>query len=182
MRVLTSLVLVAGLAVPAGALRAQDAPAAADNPVIASIRNMYEPTKRFLTLAAEQMPAEHYDFRPSEDVRSFGELLGHVADAHYMMCAAGMKWDNPRPQVERTARTKEQLVTALKASFAYCDQAYSEATDAMARETIQFMGAAQSRFYPLTFNIVHDNEHYGNIVTYMRMKGLVPPSSQRGGG
>lgn len=176
LRTLSLLALLA-LALPAAA---QDPPPTG-NPVMASIRNMYEPTKRFITLAAEQMPEEHFAFRPSPDVRSFGELVGHIADAHYMMCSAGMKWENPAPQVERTATTKAQLVEALKASFAYCDQAYSEATDAMAAETIQFMGAEQSRFYPLTFNIVHDNEHYGNIVTYMRMKGLVPPSSQRGG-
>lgn len=180
MRLMAFVALLVSVASPA---RAQDStPAPSTDPVIASIRNMYEPTKRFITLAAEQMPEEHYDFRPTEEVRSFGELIGHIADAHYMMCSAGMKWDNPQPQVERTVHAKAALVEALKASFAYCDEAYSGARDAMAAETIQFMGSEQSRFYPLTFNIVHDNEHYGNIVTYMRMKGLVPPSSQVGGG
>ncbi|MEX2608806.1 MAG: DinB family protein [Gemmatimonadota bacterium] len=180
MRLIGFLLLFAVVATPASA---QDtAQVGQTDPVIASIRNMYEPTKRFITLAAEQMPEEHYTFRPTEEVRSFGELIGHIADAHYMMCAAGMKWQNPQPQVERNIHTKAALVEALEASFTFCDRAYSGARDAMAGETIQFMGSEQSRFYPLTFNIVHDNEHYGNIVTYMRMKGLVPPSSQVGGG
>ena len=180
MRLIGVLLLFAVVAPPASA---QDAARVGQtDPVIASIRNMYEPTKRFITLAAEQMPEEHYAFRPTEEVRSFGELIGHIADAHYMMCAAGMKWENPQPQVERNIHAKAELVAALEASFGYCDRAYSGARDAMAGEMIQFMGSEQSRFYPLTFNIVHDNEHYGNIVTYMRMKGLVPPSSQVGGG
>ena len=67
---------------------------------------------------------------------------------------------------------------ALNAAFAYCDKAYDGMTDAHAAEMVKFFGREQAKLTVLAFNNAHNDEHYGNMVTYMRMKGLVPPSSE----
>lgn len=152
------------------------------NPLVTSTRALYDMSKGFITAAAEQMPEEHYGFRPTEEVRTFGELVGHIANAHYAFCSSALGERSPMSEnLEQTKTTKADLVAALKASFEYCDRAYG-LTDAQATEMTNVFGARQPKLYALNFNVAHDNEHYGNIVTYMRMKGLVPPSSQRSGG
>jgi uncharacterized damage-inducible protein DinB len=147
---------------------------------VASQRGMYDMVKDYITRAAEQMPEEHYGFKPTPEVRSFGQLIGHVANANYMICSTVIGGASPNSvNIEQTKTTKADLVQAVKASFTYCDGAY-RISEAQAAETTQLFGAQQPKLYVLSFNSAHDFEHYGNIVTYMRMKGLVPPSSQRG--
>lgn len=128
--------------------------------------------------AAEKMPEEHFSFKPTPDVRSFGQLLGHVADAQYMFCSAVLGEKSPSPGIEKTKTSKADLVQAIKDSTAYCDKAYAGMTDAQAAESIKFFGSERPKLTVLSFNAAHDMEHYGNIVTYMRMKNLVPPSSE----
>lgn len=170
------LLAAALIAAPASA-SAQDAA----DPLVGSTRALYESVKRNVIAAAEQMPEEHYAFRPTEEVRRFGQLMGHIANAHYSFCSSALAEPSPmRENLEQTKTTKADIVAALKDSFTYCDRAYNTLTDAQAAELTKVFGADHPRLYALTFNVAHDNEHYGNIVTYMRMKGLVPPSSQRG--
>jgi uncharacterized damage-inducible protein DinB len=128
--------------------------------------------------AAEKMPEEHYGFQPTPDVRTFGQLIGHVADAGYMFCAPVLGATPERKGIEKGKTTKADLVAALKESFAYCDKAYDEMTDAKAASKVKFFGSERTALNVLDFNVVHDYEHYGNLVTYMRMKGIVPPSSE----
>ena len=170
------LLAAALLAAPAAAA-AQDS----GDPLVGSTRTLYESVKRNVTAAAEQMPEEHYGFRPTDEVRTFGQLIGHIANAHYSFCSTALGEQSPlRENLEQTKTTKDAIVAALKDSFTYCDRAYTTLTDAQAAQMTKVFGADQPRLYALTFNVAHDNEHYGNIVTYMRMKGMVPPSSQRG--
>jgi len=82
------------------------------------------------------------------------------------------------PGVEKNKTAKADLVAALKDAFAYCDQVYDSMTDASAAQIIKVLGRDAPRVTALTFNAAHLDEHYGNIVTYMRLKGLVPPSSE----
>lgn len=169
--------LFLGLAV--AALIPVGAAAQAADPVSNSIRSQYGPVKANLVAAAEQMPEDHYGFRPTAEVRSFGELVGHIAFAQFNICAALRGETNPRPgNLEVTLTTKAELVEAITAAFALCDTAYEDATDASLGDAVQFFGSESVRHFPLTYALVHANEHYGNIVTYMRIKGLVPPSSQ----
>jgi len=112
-------------------------------------------------------------------VRSFGQLVGHIADAQYLFCSPVLGKPNPAPGVEKSKAAKADLVQALKDAFTYCDQAYDGMTDAQTAALVKFFGADQAKVTVLSFNTAHNNEHYGNIVTYMRMKGLVPPSSER---
>lgn len=134
--------------------------------------------KNYVLQSAEKMPEEHFAFKPVPEVRSFAALLGHIADAQYAFCSAVLGEKNPSPGVEKTKSTKAELAAALKEAFAYCDKAYA-ISDALAAETVKFFGAERTKLNVLSFNTAHTWEHYGNLVTYMRMKGIVPPSSER---
>ncbi len=128
--------------------------------------------------AAQKMPAEKYDYKASPEVRSFGGFIGHVADAAVMFCAAAAGEKKASPGAEKTMKTKEALVAALTESIAYCDKVYAGLTGASSLETVKFFGQDRTRAGVLFFNNMHTYEHYGNLVTYMRSNGLVPPSSE----
>ncbi|MGD0001895.1 MAG: DinB family protein [Bryobacteraceae bacterium] len=157
------------------------APASAqtpDNPISAGQKGLYAMVKNNLVRGAEKMPEENYSFKPTPDVRSFGQLIGHVADAQYMICSAVLGEKNPAPDIEKNKTSKADLVQALKDALAYCDKAYDGLTDAQAAQTVKFFGRDQAKATVLSFNTMHNMEHYGNMVTYLRLKGLVPPTSE----
>ena len=163
------------LAFPIPAL-AQTAPAA--NPAVAALRSQWEAQAGYLLRAAEQMPETEYAFRPVATVRSFGQLIGHVAGAQNAMCAMALgEPERSEDEIEKSATTKAQLVAALRASSENCRRAYAQ-TDAAAAGEVTAYGEKQTRFAVLALNATHDAEHYGNVVTYLRIKGMVPPSSQ----
>jgi uncharacterized damage-inducible protein DinB len=148
---------------------------------VAGVKGLFDMVKGYITRSAEQMPEADFAFKPTPEVRSFGQLLGHIANSGYMFCSSALGETAPTKPDAETLTSKAQLVAALNESFAYCDRAYAMA-DARAGEPLTVFGRPATRLYALEFNMGHDFEHYGNIVTYMRLKGLVPPSSQRGGG
>ncbi len=150
-------------------------------PVMSATAPEYERVKEYLLRSAEQMPEEHYAFKPTPVVRSFGQLVGHVAATQFVFCAAARNEPNPQPEdFEKTRATKAGLVAILRASFDYCDSAF-RMTDSQATATVTIPNwGARAPLSILVLNIAHDNEHYGNVVTYFRLKGLVPPSSQPG--
>jgi len=153
---------------------------AQDNPLSSGNKMMYGIVKGDLTKAAEEMPAEDYSFKPTPEVRSFGQIVGHVANANYMFCSAALGEKSPSTSnIEKTKTAKADLIQALNDSFAYCDKAYDGLTDAGATEKIKLFGRDSTKLSALSFNNMHDMEHYGNIVTYLRLKNLVPPSSQK---
>jgi len=143
----------------------------------ASVTSLYRSIRKNLVGAAEKMPEEHYGFRPTPEVRSFGEIIGHVANAQYNFCTAALGVPSPNTENLERKATKAELVKALNDALAFCDKAYDGLTDDGLHAAAKFGTSAITGGYALIFNIAHDNEHYGNLVTYMRMKGLVPPSS-----
>lgn len=146
---------------------------------VAAMRAQWQQVTAFVTAAAEELSEADYAYRPVETVRTFGQLVGHVAGSQYMMCAAALgEPARAEDEIEKSATTKAALVQALKASTAYCARAYAQPAAATAA-TVELFGQRQSRAQVLALNAVHNGEHYGNIITYMRMKGLVPPSSRR---
>ena len=164
------------------AVAAQEAPKPAPAPITASagLKNLYTNSRNWIVKAAETMPDEHYAFKPTPDVRSFGELLGHLANAQYTFCGPVKKVANPnKDDFEKTATTKAALVAALKEAFAFCDALY-DIPDSGLTEMVKTGQRESAAGYRLTFNVAHNFEHYGNIVTYMRLKGMVPPSSAKG--
>jgi len=122
-------------------------------------------------------PEEEYAFKPDGGVRSFGQILGHIADANYLFCSPVLGENSPSQAIEKTKTTKAELTSAVRAAFAYCNRAYDALTDANANETVKAFGQERNKLGVLWFNASHNLEHYGNLVVYMRLKGIVPPSS-----
>ena len=129
--------------------------------------------------AAGKMPEEQYALKPDPAVRSFGQILGHIADANYLFCSTVLGENSPSPGIEKTKTTKAELRAALHDAFSYCNRAYSSLTDASANETVKAFGGERNKLGVLWFNASHNLEHYGNLVVYMRLKGYVPPSSDQ---
>ena len=132
-----------------------------------------------LVKSAAKVPEADYAFKPTPEVRSFGELVGHVANANYMICAMALGEKSPAPaDIEKTVKAKAELEKALAAAIAYCDGAIAKLTAASAVEEVKFFTGPTPRLGVFAFNNAHNMEHYGNMVTYMRMKKIVPPSSE----
>jgi len=172
MKLSVSLAMVCSFAVPAFSQ-------SSGNPLTAGTKMVYTITKTNVLKSAEEMPEENYSFKPVSTVRSFGELIGHVADAQYEFCGPVVGDGAKSPEIEKTKTSKADLIQGLKNGFAYCDKAYDAMTDAHAADIVDFFGRKAAKLTLLNFNSAHNDEHYGNIVTYLRIKGLVPPSSQR---
>lgn len=122
----------------------------------------------------------NYAFRPSPDVRTFAQQIAHVADDQYNLCAPakGETRKAAYTAIEDTVTQKAELLAALKNAFAYCDAAYDALTGANGAVSVN-AGRQRTRFGMLNWNLWHTWEHYGNVVVYLRMKGLVPPSSEK---
>jgi uncharacterized damage-inducible protein DinB len=149
----------------------------------ASVKAMHATIRRNLAEAAAGMPAEEYAFKPTPQVRSFAELVGHVVNANFFFCSQAKGEGSPSTQNHERVADKAALVKALNESLAYCDAVYTATTDANFGQVVKLAGpnggTQASRGSVLVFNTTHNNEHYGNIVVYMRLKGHVPPSTAR---
>src|SRR5215510_6620234 len=157
------------------------------NQLTAGATFQYGIIKGNVSRAVEKTPEEQYSFRPTPDVRTFAQLVGHLADSNYRLCSVLAGQDPPiDPGIEMNKHTKAELTTALAESFAYCDKQYAAMTDAKGAPIVKFDAGGidarvpiqMPRFTVLAFHTAHAFEHYGNIVTYMRLKGIVPPSSE----
>ena len=158
----------------------------ADRPLGGIIQRSFNVFTNYLVMAAEMMPESSYAFRPTPDVRTFGEQINHATSAHYSFCnQAGLP-----PGVQKqgapamaTIKSKAQIVAALKDSIAYCDRVLSAASEAWLAEVVPGLGGSSSglirgmRAHAFIYNAVHSAEDYGTITTYLRMQGIVPPST-----
>ena len=169
--------LAALMALP-GAVFAQEKSAPPANPMTTSERGLYSFVSGAVVAAAQKMPEENYSFRPTPEVRSFGQLVGHVADAQYMFCSLASGEPNPGKGIEKTKSSKADLVAAVKDAVAYCNKAFDGMTDAKGSEMVKFMNYDLAKLTVLSLNTAHADEHYGNMVTYLRIKGIVPPTSE----
>ena len=149
-------------------------------PLETALQNQHRSIRGFLAKGAEMMPEEHYTFKPTEAQRTFGALVGHIAQANFGSCAALLGEPNPvqGKRLEQELKTKADLVKALNDSLALCDRAYAATTAANVTEMITTGPATSSRGGRISGNIAHNNESYGTMVVYLRLKGLVPPSSE----
>jgi uncharacterized damage-inducible protein DinB len=147
-------------------------------------QNAWAGAKRNIVDSADQMPEADYSFKPVATVRTFGQILAHVADSNYFYCARSKGEAPPVPDgtLEKTAMTKAAIVKALGESVAYCDAVYASLTAASAAAMVKAGNNQIPRVQPLFGNVSHNVEHYGNLVTYFRIKNLVPPSTKREGG
>lgn len=174
--------MLAGLMTLSGAVLAQEAPqgqaAPPANPITTSDKGLYSFVSGAVIAAAQKMPEENYSFRPTPEVRTFGQLVGHVADAQYMFCSLASGETNPAKGIEKTKTSKADLVAAVKEAVAYCNKTFDGMTDAKGSEMVKFMNFNLAKLTVLSLNTAHADEHYGNMVTYLRIKGIVPPTSE----
>jgi hypothetical protein len=165
-----SSLFVLALTLGGGALMAQ-------NPVIADQKTAYTNNKNNLIKAAEKMPEEAYGFKPTPEMQSFGERIGHIAN-QIGTCSGLTGERKPSQATGKTA--KADLVAALKASFDACDAAWETMNDKTAMEMVAGRGGQQrAKISLLIGNTTHNTELYGYISVYMRLKGVVPPTSDR---
>ena len=156
-----------------------------ENPMASWLRNAYTTNRNYIAKSAEKVPEELYNMRPGPqaEVRTFGQIIGHLANFNYLWCAEAKGEKNPNEgnNFEKVT-AKADLVKALNGALTYCAGVYSALTDASAREMIEITGPSGQhsqapRISRLILNFAHNNEHYGNLVTYMRIKSIVPPSA-----
>ncbi len=162
--------LILGSAALVGLVQAQD-------PLTSDAKMAYTNTAGLFLRAAEKMPEADYSFKPAPTVRTFGDVVGHIADNQYMWCSA-VKGEKRETNIEKTATSKAELIAKLKEAVAYCDSVYASFHDSDAAVKINAFGRERTKLSTLDFNVGHIYEHYGTIATYMRIKGLVPPSSE----
>jgi uncharacterized damage-inducible protein DinB len=141
-----------------------------------AIRQYYNGVENNLLKAADKMPDAGYNFKPTPEQRTFGGWIAHVADAQTAGCSRAL--GAPKAPSAGSKTTKADLVAALKDSFDTCDAAYAALTDANASDTVQSYRGPTTRLAALAGNVAHDNECYGAIAVYLRLKGIVPPSSE----
>jgi uncharacterized damage-inducible protein DinB len=176
--IILAAVFVAAASACAFAQQAQPAtPPQNANPMSAELKQSYTNIKNNLTKMAEKMPEENYGFTATADVRTFGELVGHVADAQARTCSTV---NGEQKALNASSKTsKADLVAALNESFAICDKAIDSLTDAKAAEMVTIGQRQRSRLGMLSGMVTHSNEEYGYMSVYLRLKGVVPPSSER---
>jgi uncharacterized damage-inducible protein DinB len=174
------------LAIPAVAQTGEQSGANPANPLSTWLRNAYMGNRNVIVRSAEKMPEENYGMRPGtqQEVRTFGQQIGHIADYNFLWCsqAKGEKNPNAGNNLEKL-NTKAEFLKALNDAFAYCDGVYSSLTDASGLEMVDITQESgrqtrNLRMALLILNFAHNNEIYGNIVTYLRMKDIVPASSE----
>ena len=157
------------------------ASAQSPNPVTQALKSAWDGAKVNVRRSADVMPEAKYNFKPVDTVRTFGALLAHIAGASYEFCsvAKGEKTPHAEDEFEKSAKTKADIVKALDGAIAYCDEIYKSLDDAKAAQIVNgaFGGPKAARAAALVGNTGHFMEHYGNLVTYLRINGLVPPSS-----
>ncbi len=169
MKLLTAALLFTAVA------SAQETPA---NPLITVSKHMYAISKDDVLRSADKIPDGLWSFQPTKEVRTVGQLFAHIADAQYEFCGVAAEGKSIAKDIEKTRKTKAEIVPALKEAFSYCDSAYNKMTDANAADIVSIFGMKLTKLGAMDFNTAHNMEHYGNLVTYMRIKGIVPPSSE----
>jgi len=150
----------------------------AQNPLTDELRQGYNGVKNNVTRAAEKMPDGDYSFAPGMGSRTFGAAVVHIAVVQAGLCgmAAGQE-----KKIDESKTDKAAALEALKEAFAFCDPIYAGLTDSQATQTVKMFGRDRTKFGVLDFGVIHGNEMYGTLAVYLRAKGLVPPSSERGG-
>lgn len=154
--------------------------AASGQSVAESLTGLYNVTKTNVVASAEMLDEALYSFRPTDEVRSMRELFAHIANAQYSFCSAAAGEQSPATEnFEQTRTSKAQILEALEMGFSYCDEVYANMTDEAGARSVNFFTGPNTAFGVLAFNAAHNYEHYGNLVTYMRLNGITPPSSMQ---
>lgn len=145
------------------------------DPAVSAMREQWTMTAGFLRKAVDQMPESDFNYRPVATVRTFAEIIKHVTATQLSLCSSAIDGHPLTDGTETKATSKADIARELQESMNYCTKAYAQDLRTVGGNP----SAASARYFALAHNTAHNDEHYGNIATYMRMKGMVPPSSQR---
>lgn len=168
--------------------------ALAQDPILGSLKFLYDDAKQNVITTAEKADFAIYGFKPADDTRTLAQQLTHIADANFLFCSTSRSIDNPHPgagpgaqgELEKTKKSKAEIVAAVKASFAFCDVAFEQATDEKLSEMVNLVSPEGSTPVPrasvIALAVYHSGQHYGSIATYLRLNGVVPPSTERSQG
>ena len=188
MRVITTCIaaslIAASAFAQAPAAAAPSQPPSSGAVLVRLAQGAWANAKRDIVESADQMTEANYAFKPVDSVRTFGQIIAHVADSNYFYCARAKAEAPPVPDgtLEKTATAKAAIVKALAESVTYCDAVYASLSEKSAAEIVKMGNNMNPRVQPLFANASHNVEHYGNLVTYFRIKAMVPPSTKREGG
>jgi uncharacterized damage-inducible protein DinB len=167
---MVAVLYAGGLCINAGAQTA--------NPMMDAVKAQWTPIKGFLIRTAAKVPDDVWSFKPTPEVRTFAQIMGHIVNAQYLFCSTASDEKPPQVDAEKMA-SKEELSKALAESTAFCDKVMAGMDDKKGAENVKFfIGGTSPRALILSFNTAHSYEHYGNLVTYMRLNKIVPPSSE----
>lgn len=150
---------------------------AAQNPMITENQQNYTTIKNIILASAEKMPDAGYTFQATKEERTWAALMGHIADAQTGICSIAS--GTPKRGTAGTLTDKAALVSALKDSFNVCDAAWEGTSDETAHSMVKLRNRDLTRLGLLIYNTTHDNESYGTMAVYLRLKGVVPPSSEK---
>lgn len=151
--------------------------ASAQNPLMTSVKSQHDGVKSNLLKTAAAVPDAVWSYKATPEVRSFAQLVGHIIDASMSICGAATGDKGTPMNAEKTMTTKADLSKALADAMAFCDKQIASLDDTKGMEQVKFFGGMTPRAMVIAFNTSHSNEHYGNLVTYMRLNKIVPPSS-----
>jgi uncharacterized damage-inducible protein DinB len=187
LRLLVLVLVFAYVTLPAASAQTTDSgyPDELSPSLAASAKAMHAMIHRDIAEAAENMPADEYAFRPTPELRTFGQIIGHLIQSNFFFCSQVAGEKSPATADYDQITAKAALVKALNDSLVYCDRVYAATTEANFIQPMQIANVVGSgstntfRGAVLMYNITHNNEHYGNIAVYMRLKGHVPPSTAR---
>lgn len=169
-----SLVALLAIVAPVAA----QTPAARPEPIAWITNWFYEDAKRTFLEAAELMPAEDYGFTPAADVRTFGQIVGHIANWQFTNCSTAKGERNPNTKDFEKNESKAEIVDAIKAAYAYCDEVFTS----LDLDRLSATSGGSPVMFRAMSAVAHPYLHYGNLITYLRLKGIVPPSTARRGG
>jgi uncharacterized damage-inducible protein DinB len=148
------------------------------NPLTTVSKNIFTISKNDILRSADKIPENLWSYQPTKEVRTVAQMFAHVADSQYEFCGVAAEGKSVSKDIEKTKKTRPEIMAALKEAFAYCDDTYAKMTDANAAEMATFFNMKITKLGAMDFNTAHNMEHYGNLVTYMRINGIVPPSSE----
>jgi hypothetical protein len=152
----------------------------ASNPLSSTVRKILNDNAKNLVASAEEMPADKYGYQPTPEIRTFGQVVAHIAMVNNGLCSKLFTPAAPMPEKISDTDSKEKLVDGLKASMDYCDQAFSKLTDANLSEMIPSFGGRQMTRLGVALIVTNDLiDHYAGIAIYLRLNKLLPPTAQK---
>jgi uncharacterized damage-inducible protein DinB len=148
------------------------------DPLTAGAKAQFDGITSFVVRSAQKIPDNLYTFKATPEVRSIADLFGHISDALFGMCSTANAGKPPRSDIEKAVKSKPELIKALNEAVAYCQTVFASMNDKKGAEVVPFYFGPTPKLSVLYFATTHTYEHYGNLVTYMRLNRIVPPSSE----